>query len=91
MSEIKSYRKHSKIDWGSSAPNERQIQLGCLLRIADATEALSINHTSLISENARLKIRVENLLALNAKLYNSQKAYKGVITKLKKRLNNVII
>jgi hypothetical protein len=50
MSNIKSFREQSKNDWGTRQdrnPTNEEIQLGAILRMADATELMASNYTQL--------------------------------------------
>lgn len=86
------YKEESRKDWSRISPDgvkmsEDGIQLGAILRIADATEAMAKNHTELLAENARLKNSNQWLREENKKLINSITGYKGAITKLKNKIN----
>jgi len=85
----KNYRDESKKNWAKNynadeAPSHGDLQLGAILRIADATEAIAKNYNQLLSENEYLKKRKKYLEEQNEKLHRSISAYKGQITKLKK-------
>ena len=89
---FKSYRKESNTDWGAffedgETPNREQLGLGCLLRIADATELMAKNYTLLQDAKDQYQRWYNNERAENAKLTKQISAYKGVITKLKKKLS----
>ncbi|WDF45270.1 hypothetical protein PQ459_10215 [Chryseobacterium sp. KACC 21268] len=83
------YKEESRKNWGTKANvgvTREQIQLGAILRIADATEAMAKNHVKLqldydymIANRNSWKAEAEALKRSNASL-------KGVITKLKKKL-----
>jgi hypothetical protein len=52
------HRNNSRTNWGRDVdsdtnPSFSDIQLGCLLRIADATELMAKRHTELIAERDR--------------------------------------
>jgi len=91
MSEFKPYRKESRKDWGSSGPDnptERQIQLGAILRIADATEAMAKRHTELIRDRDYYQREYLRALDRIAELSRRLAAQKGLVTKLKKKLES---
>ena len=50
----KSMKDQSRLDWEDSTGKEyigdERIKLGCLMRIADATEKMAVNHISLMAE-----------------------------------------
>lgn len=84
------HRELSRSNWIPSIGTEsstESIQLGCLLRIADATEAMSKNHTQLIIENKYLKNSRKHYLDLAHNRSRSLSAYKGHNTRLKKQLD----
>lgn len=88
---FKSYRDESKVNWDATVEegtnlNREQLQLGCLLRIADSTEAMAKNHTRLIDDNEWYKKRNKELEERVQFKNRSIAALKGVITKLKKKL-----
>ena len=84
MGERKSYREGSRIDWGSEQYNcPDQIKLGCLLRIADATEKMAQSHSSLIGERDRYKKWYEEGKQRNSHLRNVIGGLRGTITRLK--------
>jgi len=52
---FKNYKSESRIDWGAYVEdgetiNRDQIQLGAILRIADASELMAKNHAELVRE-----------------------------------------
>lgn len=87
---FKSYRKQSRnIDWGSEEAEDsltlKQINCGCLLRIADATELMAKNHQQLIDERDRYKRFYENEKRYANKLYHRIAGLRGYITQIKGR------
>ena len=84
-----SYRKISRADW---APGDGQqingdvIQLGALLRIADATESMAKRHDELVRDKERAESSRKYWQALAESRERSLSASKGQITKLKKLL-----
>lgn len=83
------HRKNSKIGWGrevegESNPNREDIQLGCLLRIADATEAMAKRHTDLMpSRDYYERVARERLAQIEA-LLRQRAALRGAITRMKR-------
>jgi len=85
------YRENSRKGWFNDQDNMKDhesIQLGAILRIADATEAMAKNYQELIRErdnfkrwNQQNRDEVKTLKAQNI-------ALKGWITRLKKQRNN---
>lgn len=92
MKKFKSYREQSKINWGLELPEGEQIptdkiQLGAILRIADATEAMAANHLKLQQDYDYMKRDRDRYKKLCQDQKNSLAGYKGQITRLK-NLNN---
>lgn len=88
---FKDYRKESRINWGSDqekALTHEQINTGCLLRIADSVESMSVNHVKLQGDYNYMRKRRDALYEENEKLKKSIVGLKGVIGKLKKKLSN---
>lgn len=86
---FKSYREESRTNWGvtvteNTKPDREQLHLGCMLRIADATEAMAINFTKLQNELKWANERNQRLVASNEKLQRQVSAYKGIVKRLKK-------
>jgi len=83
----KSYRKESKTDWGRNVEGnigQNQIQLGAILRIADALETIAHNYQSLMEDRDRYKRWYEEQWERTKKGNRRESALRGVITKLKK-------
>jgi hypothetical protein len=86
MSE-QNFRKYSRLEWTTATgePDNEQLTVGCLQRIADATERMAINHTLLMDELDRYK----NLLTAERIRVDSRdntiRGLRGQITKLKAR------
>lgn len=81
------YRAKSKLYYGSEETTMTidKIQLGCLQRIADATEAMAKNHIELQREYNWMKQRKESLESANNRMARSISSLRGHITRLKKR------
>jgi len=90
MSDFKAYKEQSRSqNWGTNREGltENQIKLGCMLRIADATEAIATEHNRLIEENKQLKESRKYYLDQCNELYKTRTALKGQVTKLKNKLD----
>lgn len=83
------YKDESRKYWSRTDgknPTTEQLQLGCLQRIADATEAMSKNYNDLFAENERHKHRYEQERAERQRLERSIVAHKSNYTRLKNKL-----
>ena len=84
---FKSYRKESRTDWGAETDqniSREQIELGALLRIADATELMCKDREKLERDYKYMR---ESRGAYRAALEVERRrsaALRGVITKMKK-------
>ena len=79
----------SRTKWYSTThdkPNTEQLQLGCLQRIASATELMAKNYDQLIQERDRYKRYYNEQHECSERLVRSNAALRGQITKLKKKL-----
>jgi hypothetical protein len=84
----KSYREESKKDWGTGnqdALSLEQIQLGALLRIADATEAMAKNYIRMQDDLEYYKKHYREQKIEIAHLSRSNRALKGHFRRLKKQ------
>lgn len=86
-----SYRQRSKENWGETQEEGEsltveKIQLGAVLRIADATEAMAKRHVDLIDEAARLRRDLDRERGYQKLADYRLRAAKGQITKLKRQL-----
>ncbi|WP_421977114.1 hypothetical protein [Roseivirga seohaensis] len=92
MSEKLNYRKESRKQYLTAEPQNgltmEQLNMGALLRIADATEAMAKRHTDLIDENERLKESVNYWREKAQEAERSIPALKGHITRLRNKLKN---
>ncbi len=83
-----SYRQGSKADYGITNDNGiltlDQINTGCMLRIADATEAIAKNYLKLQSDLDVSRKLYEQKTVYAKTLEKRNAALRGVITKLKK-------
>ena len=80
------YKDESRIDWKrpSHRGHDMNVQLGCLQRIADATELMARRYQDLIDERDRYKRWYEDEQAKNASLRRSNAALRGIVNKMKK-------
>lgn len=86
----KSFRQESRSDYGVTASENynltnEQLQLGALLRIADASEKMATNYTDLQNRMDWYKRQYENAVRRSEKLQRQVNAYKGIVKKLKKK------
>ena len=85
---FKSYREESKTNWGTHQIenlNMDQINTGCFLRIADATEAMAKNNVQLQADLNWYKQRYNEVSDANNKLHRRISALQGVITRMKNK------
>lgn len=89
MGNHRSYRTESRADWGTVDDGPvatDQIKLGCMLRIADATELMSRNFVSMQNDLESTKRNRDFYREKYHQALASNAALRGVITKLKKKL-----
>ncbi len=82
-----SFKIESKKDWvtgGIDKPNTEQLTLGCLQRIADATELMAKQYQSLINDRDYYKKMYDEIFERNKKLERGISALKGHIKRIKK-------
>lgn len=79
-------RQHSKGNWNHENTIEG-INAGSLQRIADATEKMALNYSKLIEERDNYKKWYYEKMQRVDRCYRQMTAYRGVITKLKNKLN----
>lgn len=86
-------REATKVQWvhtpgpleqNKEYPGDTNIQLGCLMRIADASEKMASNYTQLQNDRDLYKRWYNEERDAKEKLYRTIKALRGVITKLKR-------
>jgi hypothetical protein len=81
------WKDESKRDWRREPGlTMDDIKIGCFQRIADATELMAQNYSTLIEERERYRCCYNEASADLGRLRLSCAALRGVITKLKKRL-----
>ena len=77
----------SRDNWFSNTTlNNDDLKLGCLQRIAAATELMAKNYQQLIDERDRYKKAKDNWMESYDRSVRRIKALRGVITKLKKQI-----
>lgn len=91
MDKFANFQEISRRQWGKTsspgtAHSVEEIQLGCMLRIAEATEAMAKEHTKLIRERDFYDAGYKQRGAQIEQLSRSNAALRGTITRLKKQL-----
>jgi len=81
---MSTFRAASKTEWSRDNPTIEDIQLGCLQRIADATEHMAANWCELTEQRDRYRRWYESERALCDKKDRCISALRGVITKMRK-------
>ena len=86
----KNFKEWSKDNWGltkdDAKPSDEQIRVGCLQRIADATELIAKNYNDLLREKKRYEQWYRQEREENASLRRSLIAHKANYTRLKNKL-----
>lgn len=83
-----SHRQSSRKEWITPHglhPSIDQIQLGCLQRIADATEKMAGNYDALIHDRDLYKRWYNEERERNARLERRIRSLRGVITRMKRK------
>lgn len=82
------YREESRRDWHREEvpPTNDDLKLGCLQRIADATEMMARRYHDLIDERDKYKNAYKRVCLYEDRANRRIAALRGVITKLKKKL-----
>jgi hypothetical protein len=85
---MNSYRAESKKEFSRSngVYDLEEVKLGCLQRIADATEVMSRNHSALVSERDMYERWYREQKTIAATLRRRVAALQGVMRKQKKQL-----
>ena len=80
-------RDQSRLNWATSPrPSLNELELGCLQRIAAATEAMANNHVRLIRERDNYEAACEAQAEEIELQQRRIAALRGVITKLKRQI-----
>jgi len=85
----KSYKKESYADWydpSREKPTNEQLRLGCLQRIADATEAMAERHTTLLRRNEYLMEENKMFRSWLRQGSRREAGLRSYITRLKKKV-----
>lgn len=87
MDDFKNYRDESRANYGTRKEKLTidQINAGSLQRIADSTERMAVNYTTLQKERDRYQQWYYEEIARAKSLQRTIAALRGVITKLKKQ------
>ena len=72
------------VDKEGGYPGDENVKIGCLQRIADATEAMAKNYTDMQNSLDWLKQDRKRLQARNETLIRSNNALRGHINRMKK-------
>lgn len=83
---LKRYSQVDLFNRGEGVPTVEQVKLGCLQRIADATEAMANEYNRLIREAKRARETEEYLRKDNNRMARSNAALRGVVNRLKRQL-----
>lgn len=91
MSRFEPYRAGSRTNWGRHLEDNQQLsredlQLGCLLRIADATELMAKRHAELQQSLDYYKSIAAERADEITYLKNQLRGARGSITRLRKRI-----
>lgn len=86
---FKSFKDESRANWGETLEpgqflSDERLQLGAILRIADATEAMAKNWRQLVAERDEAVASRDRALAREDKLDRRVAALRGVITRMKR-------
>jgi hypothetical protein len=87
--EKKSLKELSKTNWAvedNSNPGDSNLIIGCLQRIADSTEIIAKDKDKLQRDYEYMKQSRDDYRSMYEKQANSNRSLRGVITKLKKKL-----
>ncbi len=87
-------KSSTKINWSAEAlnndgyPGNTNIQLGCLMRIADATEKMASNYQRMENDLAMYKRWYEQEVVSVKRLMRSNNALKGHLNRIKKLIRS---
>lgn len=84
---MSNFREQSREHWHSESgnPTTEQLSLGCLQRIADATEVMSKNYADLIRQRDWYERQMKRERELRQQRDRTIAGLRGVITRLKKK------
>jgi len=86
----RSFKEYSRVEWSRTdgeKPTNEQLQLGCLQRIADATELTAKNYVQMQNELEKYKRWYQEERAEKERLQRSIVAHKANYTRLKNKIN----
>ncbi len=88
---FKSYRDESRVNYGKTISDgdtllRQDLEFGCMLRIADATEAMAKNHIALMEDRDRYKLWYDEKRKQLARRDATIRSLRGHITRLKRKL-----
>jgi len=75
----------SRFKYCSNTPTHQDLKLGCLQRIADATELMAKDHAKLIRDLERSERARKSWMQEFLRVSKQASALRGVITKLKNK------
>lgn len=88
----KSFKEQSKLNWLSRSDlpiSEEQLQIGCLQRIADATEVIAKNYNQLLEEVEKYRRWYLDERERREALERSLRTHKGKYTRVKNELESM--
>lgn len=88
---FKSFREESKSNWGITIdrqPTNEEIQLGAILRIANASEKMASNYIKMQQDLEWYRIRCKSLNETIGSRNRQIANLRGQITKLKKKMQS---
>ncbi|WP_439473812.1 hypothetical protein [Algoriphagus formosus] len=88
MDDLRKLSKKAYSRKNENTASYEEIQTGCLQRIANSLEKIEQPYQKLISDYEYLKVVNARLRDSNEKLLNQLRAYKGHITRLKRKEAN---
>ncbi len=86
--DIKKITKIQGWSYSTDSPTNEHLTLSCLMRIADATDAMAKNYVRLLEDVRWYKEQRDSLLRENRHLKGSVAGHKAAYTKLKNQLKN---
>lgn len=79
------FKEESKKEWYTNLPiNNNDLQTGCLMRIADATEKMASNYVRMENDLKWHRDRAEEREAIITRLTRSNNALRGHLNRIKK-------
>ena len=87
MTKLKSYREASKADWATELqiPTTEQIQLGALLRMADALDQMKRPFTDLLRDRERYERYYREGMEREKRMLRQIAALRGHLKRMKKK------